>query len=213
MQIYDISPPISEHLAVFPGDQGYERKLVMDMKKGDHLGLSYIKTTVHIGAHADAPNHYLLGGGGIESRNLRLYLGPCQVVDVRSGQGRVTVKEISHIDNWTPRVLFFTDSFSNPQEWRDDFRSLSPELIHWLADRGVRLVGIDTPSVDPAQSQALESHQALAEKDIAVLEGLVLVEPGEGYYGLSALPLSLENADASPVRAILIDQGILPETL
>ncbi len=66
------------------------------------------------------------------------------------------------------------------------------------------LIGLDTPSVDPMTSKALESHHALARRDLAVLEGVVLAHVAPGTYTLIALPLRLEGADASPVRAVLV---------
>ncbi|MGZ3689604.1 MAG: cyclase family protein, partial [Bdellovibrionota bacterium] len=80
---------------------------------------------------------------------------------------------------------------------------LSAELIDALAAKGVILVGIDTPSVDPAEDQALETHQAIARHNLANLEGIVLDQVPEGIYELTALPLKLQGADASPVRAVL----------
>jgi arylformamidase len=102
-----------------------------------------------------------------------------------------------------PRVLFRTGTFPDPRRWNNDFASLSPELVDALHERGVILVGIDTPSVDPFESKALAAHKALARHDMANLEGLVLDEVAEGQYELIALPLRLKNADASPVRAVL----------
>jgi arylformamidase len=87
--------------------------------------------------------------------------------------------------------------------WNPDFTAYAPEAIEWLAARGVRLVGIDTPSVDPADSKALSSHQQLRRLDLRVLENLVLDDVPEGDYELIALPLKLQGACASPVRAIL----------
>ena len=78
----DITPVISADMAVFPGDQPFERKVVMDCNNGDHLTLSSIHSTVHIGAHADASNHYHKEGEGIEKRSLDHYMGGCQIIDV-----------------------------------------------------------------------------------------------------------------------------------
>ena len=84
-----------------------------------------------------------------------------------------------------------------------DFNSLSPELIEFLVQHEVCLVGIDTPSVDPFSSKALESHKSIAKHDLAILEGLVLDSVPEGLYQLMAFPLKLAQADAAPVRAVL----------
>jgi arylformamidase len=101
-------------------------------------------------------------------------------------------------------VLLRTGTFLDPERFDTDFASLSPELVEHLADLGVVLVGIDTPSVDPFSSKQLESHQALFRRDVAVLEGLVLEQAPPGPYTLVALPLRLVGFDASPVRAALI---------
>ena len=105
-----------------------------------------------------------------------------------------------------PRVLFRTGSYPDPTHFNADFCSLSPALIEKLAGEGVRLVGIDTPSIDPADSKDLPSHAMVAAHDLAILEGIVLDHVDDGVYTLVALPLRLEGADASPVRAILLDE-------
>jgi arylformamidase len=107
-----------------------------------------------------------------------------------------------------PRVLFRTGTFPDPEAWNEDFASLSPELVEHLHGRGVLLVGIDTPSVDPMQSKGLESHHALLRTGMRNLEGLVLEGVADGIYTLIALPLPLAGADASPVRAVLVEGAI-----
>lgn len=203
MTLIDISPTLRRATAVFPGDVVFERTVTMDVEAGDHLTLSSIRSTVHIGAHADAPNHYVKGGRSIDAQPIELYYGPCEVIRVDDAHGRrIRPSDLSGSIR-APRVLFATGSFPDPESWNDDFASLSPELVDALADQGVRLVGIDTPSVDPASSKALESHAAVARRDLAILEGLALEGVTPGLYTLIALPLKLAGADASPVRAVL----------
>jgi len=208
MEIIDISPAISKKTAVFPGDQNFERKIQMDFKKGGHLMLSSIQTTLHIGAHADAPCHYHPDGSSIESRDLEPYLGPCEVIELRLDKNQpIQIADLKS-KGWSkpsvPRVLFKTDSFPNPNEWNSDFNFLSPELIDHLAKSGVKLIGIDTPSVDSETSKELPSHHCIFHHDLSILEGLDLRRVNEGKYFLIALPLKIQDADASPVRAVLI---------
>jgi arylformamidase len=205
---FDISPTVCEDLAVFPGDTLYRRNVAMGFEAGDHLALSSITTTVHLGAHADAPSHYVAHGASIDTRDPNLYVGACQVLHVTLPRGeRILPAHLEHKTIAAPRVLFRTGSFTDPNAWCDDFNALSPELVHVLANRGVRLVGIDTPSIDPAPAKVLVSHHAVAARDLAVLEGLVLEQVPEGLYTLVALPLKLRGADASPVRAVLWEAG------
>jgi arylformamidase len=107
-----------------------------------------------------------------------------------------------------PRVLFKTGSFPDPEHFNTDFCSLSPELVDHLAQAGVVLVGLDTPSVDPVDSKALQAHNAIYRADMAILEGVVLDAIAPGVYTLIALPLKIEGGDASPVRAVLVDGSL-----
>jgi arylformamidase len=102
------------------------------------------------------------------------------------------------------RVLFATGTFPDPENFTTDFAALTPELVDYLAGRGVRLVGIDTPSVDLFDSKDLPAHHRCLAHDMAILEGLVLTGVPEGVYELIALPLKLVGFDASPVRAVLV---------
>ncbi|MFQ5411942.1 MAG: cyclase family protein [Phycisphaerae bacterium] len=201
--LYDITPPITKSLAVWPGDTIPTREVLLDMKQGDHLTLSTLHATVHLGAHADGPNHYGADAPAIDERSLDLYLGPCQVVhvDVRRGT-RIQVEDVD-AEISEARVLFRTGTFPDPENWNNDFAALSPELIDHLHGRGVRLIGIDTPSVDLFDSKDLPAHKAFLKNDMAILEGIVLSDVPEGRYELIALPLRLIGFDASPVRAVL----------
>ena len=205
MKIYDISPVISNQTAVWPGDVSFEQKYLCRISDGSNIDLSSIHTTVHIGSHADAPSHYIQEGVGIDQRDPLLYFGKCQVISVFIDRGqRIYPKDI-HVDIMAPRILLRTGSFPDPNIFSTDFCSLSPELISMLNQQGVVLIGIDTPSIDPFDSKLLESHTEIANKDMAVLEGIVLEGIEDGIYLLSALPLKIKDADASPVRAILIE--------
>jgi arylformamidase len=204
-EYFDISPEISESLAVWPEDEKYRRSIQVDFKKGGNLLLSSIETTVHLGAHADAPNHYHPSGEAIGERKLDYYLGSCQVITVFQPRGsRVLPKDLKGVKILAPRVLIKTQSFPDPNQWNSDFNSLSPQLVEYLADQGAILVGIDTPSVDLMDDKLLLSHTAIYSRNMAILEGVILDAVPDGVYTLVALPLRLKNADASPVRAILI---------
>jgi arylformamidase len=203
--IYDITPAVSEALAVFPGDTPPLREVLLDMRRGDNLTLSTLHATVHLGAHADAPSHYGVDAPSIESQPLELYLGPCRVVRVSVKRGvRVRPDDLPD-DITTERLLIATGTYPEPTRFDKDFAALSPEAIDMLHGRGVRLIGVDTPSVDLSDSKELPAHQACLRHGIAILEGLVLDGVPEGEYELIALPLKLVGFDASPVRAILRD--------
>ena len=205
-RLIDISPKVTAALAVWPGDQPPVREVALSFEGGDHLELSALKATVHLGAHADAPIHYHKDGEDIAGRDPSLYVGPAQVISVEVARGeRILPRhlDLSHIE--TPRVLLKTGTYPDPEAFNEDFASLSPELIDALAKVGVRLVGIDTPSVDLFADKELKSHNAIYKNDMAVLEGIILDEVADGPYWLMAAPLALAGFDASPVRALLAE--------
>lgn len=208
--VYDITPTLSPSLAVWPGDTPLSRQVLCDMQRGDNITLSTLHATVHLGAHADGPNHYAREGDSIESRSLDLYLGPCQVVRANvPGGARVKIAdlglEISDLRSKikAPRILIATGTYPDPHNWNSDFAALEPTLVDQMHAAGVRLIGIDTPSVDLFESKDLPAHDRFRANDMAILEGLVLKAVPEGVYELIALPLKLEGFDASPVRAVL----------
>jgi arylformamidase len=201
--LYDITPPVSPRLAVWPGDTPPAREVLCDMHRGDNITLSTLRATVHLGAHADAPSHYGADAPAIHERNLDYYLGPCQVIRVSVGRGVRITADMLTAPIQAERVLIATGTFPDPEQFSTDFAALSPELVGHFHDQGVKLIGIDTPSVDLFDSKDLPSHHMILRCDMAILEGLVLRDVPEGLYELIALPLKLVGFDASPVRAIL----------
>lgn len=203
-QLIDISPPITEAIAVWPGDTPFSRSVLCAIDDGANLDLSSITTTVHVGAHTDAPSHYAASAPGIGERPLELYYGRCQVMDVSVARGERVLPSHLRAPIEAERLLLRTGTFPDPNHFNTDFAALSPELVDFAHRAGVRLIGLDTPSVDLCEDKALLAHTAIAERDMAILEGVVLGHVPEGTYTLIALPLNLPGVDASPVRAVLV---------
>ena len=202
-RLWDISPPIDTGSPLFPGDTGYSQQWTAQIGPGCPVNLSAITMSPHIGAHADAPLHYGAGAATIGQVDLAPYLGPCRVIHAIDCGPLVRPEHLARAAaRLPPRVLVRT-CMRAPTRWSSDFSAFAPETIAWLAGLGVRLVGIDSPSVDPAASKTLSSHRLLLAHDLRVLENLVLDEVAAGDYELIALPLKLTMADASPVRAVL----------
>ena len=196
---------------MFPGDTAYAQQWVARIGPGCPVNVSAITSSPHVGAHADAPLHYADGAAAIGAVDLAPYLGRCRVIHAIACGPLVEVRHLAHaVRGLPPRVLVRTFERA-PATWSDDFSAYAPETVEWLASQGVKLVGIDTASVDPASSKTLASHQQLRRLDLRVLENLVLDDVPEGDYELIALPLKWVDADASPVRAILRELKELKE--
>lgn len=200
--LFDISTPISEKAAVWPGDVVLSRQWQARFTEGANLDLSSVTTTVHIGAHADAPSHYHRDGATIDQVELEAYIGPCAVVS--AGKSHVSLDDCRRaLQTMQKRILFKTLSQPRWDLFNEDFAYFDPEGLRLLGESGVVLVGIDTPSVDPFSSKDLPAHQTLFAFGMRNLEGLDLSQVPDGIYELIALPLKLTGFDASPVRAVL----------
>ena len=201
-KIWDISPAVDERAPVFPGDAAYSQKLHFALSPDCPVNVHTLTFSPHTGAHADAPMHYANGAAAIGAVDLLPYLGLCRVIHCLDCGPLVQPQHIAHaLENLPPRVLLRTARVAS-QSW-EEFTAISPATLELLASKSIALIGIDTPSVDPATSQNLPSHQLLLQHDLRVLENLVLDAVPAGDYELIALPLKLTQADASPVRAIL----------
>src|SRR5262249_50883246 len=131
------------------------------------------------------------------------FLGPCQLIRLTVSRSTYITAGMLPTPITAPRVLIATGTFPDPEVFNQDFAALSPELVRKLYEQGVKLIGVDTPSVDLFDSKDLPAHHTFLESDMAILEGLMLKHVPEGIYELIALPLRLVGFDASPVRAVL----------
>jgi arylformamidase len=203
-RLWDISPPVHAASPVFPGDAAYTQQWTCRIAPGCPVNVSTLTLSPHTGAHADAPLHYDDEGAAIGALDLTPFLGHCRVVHAIACGPLVTWEHLAHAAHDMPaRVLVRTYQHAPLDRWDPSLAAYAPETIERLADAGVTLVGIDTASIDPADSKALASHQVIRRRGLRVLENLVLDEVPEGDYELIALPLKLTTADASPVRAVL----------
>ncbi|MBO9648899.1 MAG: arylformamidase [Variovorax sp.] len=203
-RLWDISPPVHEGAPVFPGDTPYRQRWVATIAPDCPVNVSEITLSPHIGAHADAPVHYDPGAATIGRVDLSPYLGPCRVIHAIGCGPLIEWAHVEHaVDALPPRVLVRTYERAPIDRWDPQLAAFAPATIERLAALGVTLIGIDTASIDPADSKTLDSHQIIRRLGLRVLENLVLDDVPEGDYELIALPLKLMDADASPVRAVL----------
>ncbi|WP_175944904.1 arylformamidase [Caballeronia sp. BCC1704] len=204
MTLIDISPPIAAATPVWPGDTPVGIERVWRIEAGSPVNVARLTLSPHTGAHADAPLHYDEHGAAIGEVALETYIGACRVVHCIGASPVVTAEMIApHLDDAPPRVLIRTYDRAPLDAWDSAFCAVAPHTIDLLAAKGVKLVGIDTPSLDPQESKTMDAHRRIRAHGMAILEGLVLDAVAPGDYELIALPLKFSTLDASPVRAVL----------
>lgn len=202
--LIDITPPIRAGMAVFPGDAPCKVAQTFAIGPECPVNVTEVSFSTHCGAHADAPLHYDPQGKSIDQLDLADFIGPARVIDARGAGPLCMPEEIEAALVGCPsRVLLRLADAIDPMVWPAGFRALAPETMELLAERHVKLVGVDVPSVDPDTSKDLPSHRVAQRKDLRILENLVLSGVKTGDYELIALPIRLEGLDAAPVRAIL----------
>jgi arylformamidase len=207
LRVYDISRPLGPSTVVWPGDVEVTLDRTLSRSEGEKVNTGVLRTSLHAATHVDAPLHVLDEGISVGEVDLTRCLGPARVVDVGDvgsiGPGRLPAL------TGVSRVLFKTGRSralgggSRSSTFSSSFAALEPATAVALADAGVVLVGVDTPSIDPADSEDLPAHGVLLGREVVVLENLWLGEVEAGDYELIALPLRLEGGDGSPVRAVL----------
>jgi arylformamidase len=201
--LYDLSPRIESLSPVWPGDTPYSCTVAWSIESGASVNVTTLHTTPHVGAHIDAPFHFDSRGATAADLPLAPYLGRAVLIDLPRAP-LVLPLHLERLDlRRVERLLVRTNSVGDRQRFPEDFTALSPEAAARLAEHGVQLVGLDSPSVDPFTSKTLDAHKALWRGQVAILEGLDLDGVPEGEYELIALPLRLAGACASPVRAVL----------
>ena len=202
-QLWDISPTVSPASPIFPGDEPYSLRWTARLSPECPVNLTALSMSPHVGAHADAPLHYAASAPSAAELDLDAYLGPCRVIHAIGCGPLIRIEHLQHAAAGLPPRVLVRCCEKADEVWNPNFTAFAPDTVTWLAAQGVRLIGLDTPSVDPAISKTLDSHQQLARLDLRVLENLVLDAVPEGDYELIALPLKLAGACASPVRAVL----------
>ena len=206
--LWDISPPLHAGSPVFPGDTPFSQQWSARITADCPVNVSVLTLSPHCGAHADAPLHYDTEGAAIGDVALEPYLGHCRVIHAIACGPLVQWSHLAHaVADLPQRVLVRVYRQAPLHDFDMDLIAFASDTVSRLADAGVILIGIDSASIDPAQSKTLDSHQVIRERGLRVLENLWLDEVPEGDYELIALPLRLTSACASPVRAVLRERS------
>jgi arylformamidase len=205
MMIYDITRTVSPTTHVWPGDTSFGAVHMMRRSEGSSVNLMTLTMSAHTGTHADAYYHYEDDGAHPLTMPLDAYIGAARVATVAKQAGALSPQDFAHVHmEGAQRLLIHSWVSDLPDDqWPQEFPYLSVELIEWLSSLGVRLIGLDSPSVDAFDSKELPCHHALRRLSMVNLETLQLRGVTDGDYELIALPLKLDLACGSPVRAIL----------
>jgi arylformamidase len=203
MKLIDITHPHSNSLAPWPDDTPFQFRLAVTIRGGYSCNVGQLACSIHTGTHMDAPYHYNDTGRTIDQIDPALLIGPARVFDAR-GHDPIAREVFAGLDGRaTPRVLVRTNHCDDKTVFPARIPTLAPGVPAWLGAQGVRLIGLDLPSVDQIDSKTLPIHHALDDAGLVIVENLDLRGAAPGVYELIALPLKIAGADGSPIRAVL----------
>jgi len=212
MKIWDISRMLSNEFAEWPGDEPFRYRLTGEIANGGSVNLGAITMSVHNGTHADARFHFDTNGASIEKAPLDVYLGRATVVDLAQTFSQSREKHLITREDLKPhaeaiaatsRLLVKTGRWADSTTFPNRIPVIAADVPAWLQKNGVKLLGLDLPSMDEIDSKSLQNHHALARAGIAIVESLDLSDVVGGIYNCAALPLKIAGGDGAPLRAVL----------
>ncbi|MGD7008762.1 arylformamidase [Metabacillus sp. 84] len=203
----DITQPLGPTIGHWPGDTPFSYTTAFTKQQTGSVNIGKITTSLHTGTHADAPFHFLDSGPKISELDIHCFIGQARVIDV-SAESIINKEALSrfHLDG-AERLLLKTAVRSNPGVFPEKITAIHPDCGPYLKEKGICLIGVEVPSVDQLDSRDMAAHHALYENGVQILENLVLEKINPGDYELIALPLLIEGADGSPVRAVIRRRG------
>lgn len=208
----DLSHPLSPRTPLYPGTDPVSFDIRSEIEK-DGYRERRLALSSHTGTHVDAPSHMIPGGLSLDRMPLDRFYGPALVMNLNAAADRpIDTRDLEGYQAGLRRCHFALIHTGWSRFWGGDryfsgFPFLSAEAAEWLGGFDLKGVGVDTPSVDQADSTSYPAHQALMKSGLLIIENLTnlgIVPAGEVV--LACFPLKIEDADGSPVRAVAMIQ-------
>ncbi len=205
----DVTKPVRPEMVVWPGQPRTERYRLSSLDEGKRSNVSALKMSVHSGTHMDAPLHFLEGGPDVTAAPFGAMFGAVRVAEI--GGGMITREGLGAYEARTGSLevgeRLFCKTANSSRDWLtepfdEQYAAVDAEAARFLAERGVRVVGVDYLSVAPFGNTA-DTHRTLLQAGVWIIEGLDLRGVAEGNFEMAALPLKLVGSDASPLRVLL----------
>lgn len=199
MKLIDLSYPLSENMPIYPGDPATKIELAETIEKNgceDH----YVSFGTHAGTHIDAPSHMILNGKTLDQFPLEKFTGRGVSIKIQNKRFDLVTIQTANIQEGDI-VLFHTgmNERYSAKDYFEEYPTFPEELVQYLIQKKVSMVGVDACSVD---HEAFIAHTLFLKNDILILENLTNLEILEGKnFTVYAFPLNF-SLDGSPVRVV-----------
>ncbi|MGM9943962.1 MAG: cyclase family protein [Lysinibacillus sp.] len=198
----DITMPLHKNMPIWPGDTPFQYRLMATLER-DGANVGDITMSLHAGTHIDAPFHYDDFGKSIDALPIDLFIGPALIVELKDVK-QIRLQDVEKITlDGIERLFFKTKQQYDLYRFDASFTTIHPEVVSFLAEKGVKVVGTDAPSVDEVDDAALQAHQAFRQEGLYIIENLYLKDIETGMYEFIGVPLAIQGGDASPIRAVV----------
>jgi arylformamidase len=204
-RLLDVSVPLVAGMVTYPGNPEFELQAVKRMSEGASSNVSKLVLGTHTGTHVDAPRHFFDNGVAVESLPLDLLIGRARVIQIHR-RGAITREDLAEAGlREDLRVLLKTQNsaFWRDQAFRQEFTHLAESGARYLVEQGVKVVGIDSLSVEQFEKPGAPAHRALLSGGVIIIEGLNLADVEAGMYEMYCLPLPVRGGDGAPARVVL----------
>ncbi|WAI00304.1 cyclase family protein [Methanogenium organophilum] len=201
MAYIDLTRSFPEPACTYTGD------CVPECRRTERDGyrVSVLVASSHSGTHIDPPAHYIEDGLTIDRISPETFIGPVTIIDL--GQ-RCSAIRPEDIRPWmkSERLIIKT-GYSEKSEFDPDYAYLSQDAAALVAASGIRVIGIDTPSIEEYMGTG-DVHRKILGAGIPVIEYLDLSAVSAGDYYMIALPLKIRDGDGAPARVIVRTEDI-----
>ena len=197
-EVWDLTRPLEKSM-LLPGDPPVRIERTASLEKEGYR-LSRLSLASHSGTHLDAPSHILPRGPGLDELPPNWMAGPARVI-LLPDPPKLGEEEAAALEVEAGEALLLKTSLGEVP--RPAYHpATGPLVTPGGARAGVRLVGIDYPSIEPLERKTLDAHRILLGAGILVLEELDLrkIPPGRGF--LYCFPLLFGGADGAPARVL-----------
>ena len=203
MKIYDLSPEISEDMAVYKNKAEKKPRLNITRTLNEGANESRLEIESHTGSHVDAPFHFIGNGKTVDKINLNRFMGNAIVLDLTKIKGSITGNHLKKIRMQKDGIVLLKTKKKAEDAFNPNFTYLEKSGAEFLASKKIKAVGIDNLGIERSQPEH-ETHRILLSKGIVIFEGLDLSRVKGGRYFFHGVPLKIKKGDASPIRAVLV---------
>jgi arylformamidase len=210
-----------------PGKAG--RKFTLEMVGADTVNPNVIRLenqwyimhnismVSHIGTHIEAPYHILKDQADLAALPLETLMGPAVILDLRGCPAKAAI-QIEQVRNAADRAggIQPGDIVFGNLGWGGFYGTeryggnpyFPPDTIAWLADQGMKLMGVDASGVEVPGSEEHVSHHALFSRGIPLIENLAhLDQLTKSRVQAYAIPVAVRGLEAFPVRVIAVEEN------